>query len=64
LAPPAATREKGFNLQLAHILGVAHGAVASVSTDKKASPIEVSFLSLRAIVQVADALTELVKQAS
>ena len=45
-----------------HIPGVAHGAVASMPTDEKPRPIQVCFLSLKAIVQVTNALANLVKQ--
>jgi hypothetical protein len=38
--------------------------VASVPTDEKPSPKKVGLLGLKAIVQVANALTELVKQAN
>lgn len=38
------------------------GAVASVHTDKKSSPIKVRLFSLEAIVKRANALAELVKQ--
>ena len=43
---------------------MAHGAVASVPTGEKPSPIKVSLFSLEAIVQIANALAELVKQPS
>lgn len=57
-------RAEGFNLPLAYILGVAHGVVASVPTDEKPSPVKVNLFSLVAIVQIANAFTELVKQPS
>ena len=54
--------EEGLDLSFPHILGVAHGAVAAMPTDEKPRPIEVSFFGLKAIVQVANALSKLVKQ--
>ncbi len=54
--------EEGLDLRIPHILGVAHGAVAAMPTDEKASPIQVGFFSLKAIVQVTNALTKLVQQ--
>lgn len=55
-------REEGFNLRLSHVLGMAHGTVASMPTDEKPSPIKVGLLSLETIVKVSNSLTELVKQ--
>ena len=55
-------RQEGLDLRLTHIFGVAHGAVAAMPTDEKPCPIQVSFLSLMAIVQIANALAKLVKQ--
>ena len=54
--------EKGLDLRLTHILGVPHGAVAAMPTNEKPCPIQVGFLSLKAIVEVANALAKLVKQ--
>jgi len=54
--------EEGLDLRFPHILGVAHGAVAAMPTDEKASPIQVGFFGLKAIVQVTNALTKLVQQ--
>ena len=54
--------EEGLDLRLSHILGVAHGAVVAMPTNEKPCLIQLGFLSLKAIVQVANALAQLVKQ--
>lgn len=50
-----------IHLRHDHVLGMAHGAIASLPTDEKPRPIKVTLFGLRAIVLVANALTELAK---
>ena len=62
--PMLGVGQKAVHRECQHsdILGVAHGAATAMPTDEKPCLIQVRFLSLKAIVQVTNALAKLVKQ--
>lgn len=54
--------QERFDLSRAHDARLSHGPVSPVPADEKAHPMQVGFFGLKAVVQIPDALLNLIEK--